>query len=177
MKRIEFIAPVKAMRGNLSNGDQDLRYRGKKAYDATGDKVTADQYEPSYIGAKRSFRGKKFFALHESFTIALGATNRLAMAAFGGAASTAAAAGATLSILDDLQAIYMSARNTGATTKLFRGWLNEKVYPMIKTKQPSVTISGAGKTVTINNPWVDGGAGTDINIPADVLAKFNSVLS
>ena len=178
MRVIEFIAPVKAMRGNLSNGDQNLRYGGKRAYDVTGKPIVhADVYDDSYIGAKRAFNGKKYFALRDKSTIALGSANRLAMAAFGGAASTATAAGSTLSILDALQTIYMSARNTGATSKSFRGWLNEKIYPMIKTKQPSVAISGAGQTVTINNPWVEGGTGTDVNVPADVLAKFNSVLS
>lgn len=180
MKCIEFLAPVEAMRGNLS-GDQVLVYKdGKRAYDVTGvDPVTAQNYVNRYIGSKRSINGKKFFSLKSKSTTNLGTDSRLAMAAFGGACSVAKNAYANVGILSSLQQIYLAKRQAGLIPagRSVRNWLQTEVYPMIKNKQASVTISQGSYSVTINNPWVDGGTGTDINIPADLKTKFDSVLS
>lgn len=180
MKRIEFLAPVEAMRGNLS-GDQVLVYKdGKRAYDVTGvEPVTAQNYDNRYIGSKRSINGKKFFSLKSKSTTNLGTDSRLAMAAFGGSCSVAKNAMADLTLIGTLQNIYLAKRQAGLIPagRLVRNWVQTEVYPMIKNKQASVTISQGTYTVTINNPWVNGGTGKDITIPADLKTKFNSVLS
>lgn len=65
MKRIEFIAPVEAMRGNLS-GKQTLLYptNDNKAFDAPqGVRSYAKNYRPSFIGAKRASDGLKYFGV------------------------------------------------------------------------------------------------------------------
>lgn len=64
MKRIEFIAPVESMRGNLS-GEQDLFYadNNNKAFFAPDGKNFARNYTPRFIGAKRASDGLKFFAV------------------------------------------------------------------------------------------------------------------
>lgn len=180
MKRIEFLAPVEAMRGNLS-GNQKLVYDGdKRAYDVTGGgKVAAQNYDNRYIGAKRVRTNLKYFSLKSKSTTDLGENSRLAMAAFGGACSLAKYALTTLSILSSLQQIFIAkqlAKVIPATMKI-RNWVQTEVYPMLKTSQASVTISEGETSVTINNPWITGGTGTDVTIPADILAKFNSALS
>lgn len=178
MKRIEFLAPVEAMRGNLS-GSQILTYEGgKKAWDAE-DNGAAENYDNRYIGAKRIKNGKKFFSLKTKSTTSLGANSRLAMAAFGGACSLAKAAGSVLAILTDLQDIYLSKKQMGLIPANigFRNWLQTCVYPMLKGKTSSVTITDGVHSVTINNPWIEGGSGTAVTVPADIKTKFNAQLS
>ena len=179
MKRIEFLAPVEAMRGNLS-GDQVLLYDGdKRAYDVTGsDPVAAGNYDNRYIGCKRARSGKKYFSLKTKSTTNLGADSRLAMAAFGGSCSVARNAMINLSLITPLQTIFVAKRSAGQipSTMGLRNWVQTVVYPMIKAKQASVTISEGATSVTINNPWIEGGTGTDVTIPADVESKFQSVL-
>ena len=180
MKRIEFLAPVKAMRGNLSGG-QNLTYNGgKRAFDVDSNGViAAENYQSSYIGAKRNRNGKCYFSLKGKADIALGATNRLAMAAFGGACSLAKAASANLSIVTNLQTIWATLRQLGRISSEigFVNWIQTEVYPMLKAKNNSVTITDGTHTVTINNPWVSGGSGTAVTIPAEVVSKFEDQLS
>lgn len=180
MKRIEFLAPVEAMRGNLS-GAKDLTYNGgKRAYDVTGtDAVAPDVYQKGYIGSKRSATGRKFFSLKTKSTTNLGAASRLAMAAFGGACSLAKAASKSLAIVSALQQIYFAKRQAGKIDQYmgFNNWIQTEVYPMLKTKVNHVVISEGTASVDINNPWVEGGSGTAVSVPADVLAKFNTQLS
>lgn len=179
MKRIEFLAPVEAMRGNLS-GDQVLLYDGdKRAYDVSGsDPVAAGNYDNRYIGSKRARTGLKYFSLKTKSTTSLGATSRLAMAAFGGSCSLAKNALANLTLLSSLQVIFVAKRSAGQipSTMGIRNWVQTEVYPMIKAKQASVTIAEGAASVTINNPWIEGGSGTDVTIPAEVESKFASVL-
>ena len=55
MKRIEFISPVEAMRGNLSRTKQTLLYaeNDNPAWDAPVDKRSyARNYQPIFVGAK-----------------------------------------------------------------------------------------------------------------------------
>lgn len=181
MKRIEFIAPVTAMRGNIS-GSQVLTYSkyGQRAFDIAGDgRVSPYKYEAKYIGAKRTRNGKTFFSLKTRSTVNLGDNSRLAMAAFGGACSLAKATSRSLTILTHLQFIFQDEQQKGIidSTMLFRNWLQTKVYPMLKEKENSVIIANDEYTVTINNPWISGGSGTDVAVPAEVKAKFNAYLS
>ena len=64
MARIEFIAPVEAMRGNMS-GKQQLVYptSDNKAWLSPDGKQFARNYTPRYVGAKRSARGKVYFSV------------------------------------------------------------------------------------------------------------------
>lgn len=175
MKRIEFIAPVSAMRGNLSGGQRITYDGGKRAYDVSGSYAHGDSYDKSYIGAK-NYNKKKYFALRTKSDIALGSDNRLAMAAFGGACSLGREARHSLTILTSLQQVYKGLKEQGRTDKGFAGWVQSAVYPMLKEKQTSVTLTDGFTSVVINNPWKTGGSGTDVNVPAEILAKFQSVL-
>lgn len=64
MARIEFIAPVEAMRGNLS-GKQKLVYptSDNKAWESPDGKQFARNYTPRYVGAKRAASGKVYFGV------------------------------------------------------------------------------------------------------------------
>lgn len=181
MKRIEFIAPVEAMRGDLSGGNAQITYAGgKRAYDVTGsESVVAENYNKGYVGSKRLRNGKKFFSLKTKTQTNLGANSRLAMASFGGACSLARAAFGDLTLLSSLQAIFIAKREAGLIPQSMgkTNWLQTEVYPMLKGKVASITISQGSTSVTINNPWISGGSGTDVTIPQDVETKFDAVLS
>lgn len=179
MKRIEFLAPVEAMRGDLSGGNTQIVYQGgKRAYDVDGNVVAKpENYNKGYVGAK-SFNGKKYFSLKTKTQTAIDTAGRLRMAAFGGACSLARQSFKDLSLIANLQQIFLAEHNAGrANQSSPTRWLQTKVYPMLKGKTASVTLTGNGVTVTINNPWVDGGSGTDVTMPQEVLDKFDSALS
>lgn len=82
MRRIEFIAPVDAMRGNLS-GNQELRYptSNNKAWDApAGKRSYANNYGTRYVGAKRSSNGRKYFSVKQRSATLINDNTRLQMA-------------------------------------------------------------------------------------------------
>lgn len=180
-KIIEFIAPVEAMRGDLSGGNKPgYGEQGKQSGFAAPGRALF--YDKKYIGAKRRFMGnvKKGFSLRTKTTFS--ARSQFPCAALGGAASLANAAMHTLAIAGTITEIYIRKREKGLTGDLSeRGWLTKVIRESLIAKQPSVTISDTNAvgtiSVTINNPWVEGGTGTDVTIPSDVLDKFDSYLS
>ena len=173
MRRIEFIAPVEAMRGDLSGGEKNTYLGGKPAYDAVQSGILhAENYSKRYIGSRKSSNGKKFFSLRTAATVNMTA-NRFPMAVFGGTASLAAAIKQTVQLIAPVRDIYKALKAAGQTNKGIRGWLTECMYPMLQNKNAEVTLSATGlQSVIINNPWINGGHGTDITIPQSVLDKF-----
>lgn len=180
MKRIEFIAPVEAMRGNLS-GSQSLQYakRNNPAWDAPEGTQAARNYTPRYVGAKISATGKKIFSVRTRGIIGLTTKSRGAMALLAGSAACFLAASATLSILDTLQAAFSKAKESNPALT-FRKWLQPILYSMLANKlsyvEVSATYGGSTHTEKIGNPWVEPGAGvtgvTPLVIPQETLAKF-----
>lgn len=93
MKRIEFIAPVEAMRGNLGS-KQDLRYadHDNKAWDAPDGRQYARNYQPRYIGAKRAADGLKIFQVKTKAATNISTETRKNMAVLGGTGAIVGAA-------------------------------------------------------------------------------------
>lgn len=180
-KIIEFLAPIEAMRGDLSGGNKP-RYGqngNQTGFEAPG---KALHYDKKYIGAKRLFMGtvKKGFSLRTRTTFS--ADSRIPAAVLGGGASVANAAFKNLAITAQLVEIFDAERRSGLTGNLSpRGWLTKKCMVMVQEKDQSVTVSAvigmSTVSVTINNPWITGGTGTDVNVPAEVLQKFSPYLS
>lgn len=86
MKRIEFIAPVESMRGNLS-GNQDLTYaeNDNKAYYAPLGKQYARNYQPRFIGAKRASDNLKYFTVRTKSAVNITLQSLKRMACMGAA--------------------------------------------------------------------------------------------
>ena len=175
MKRIEFIAPVEAMRGNLS-GNQELQYKTAdgKVYSAAEFESLMADYKTRYVGAKRRQYGNKvlnIFSVKTKTTSTVTPKSKKAMAVFGGAAEVYRVAFKTLSILSNLQAAFMEARAAG-----FEGSLRQWAFPIISkaldAKDAVIVLAGTQTTVRVNNPWVDGGSGTSIEISSSILVKF-----
>lgn len=180
MKRIEFIAPVEAIRGNLS-GNQDLKYGANagKAYDQEVGKVTAaNNYDPRFVGAKRSRDGFKYFQVRTKSAVGLTSKSKKAMALLAGSAACFLAASKNLAIISQLQIAFVEAKASDPSLT-FRKWLQGIMYEMLAEVQKSVTIAVPNLTdVVINNPWTMGTyGGTNLNVSREILVKFGDELA
>ena len=84
MKGIEFIAPVEALRGNMS-GKQTLVYaqNDNPAFDAPQGRQYARNYKPRYIGYRRAKDGKVYFGVKRRSATKVDAASKITMAALG----------------------------------------------------------------------------------------------
>lgn len=182
MKRIEFIAPVEAIRGNLS-GKQELVYaeNDNPAYEAPIGRQYARNYRPSFIGAKRSSDGLKYFSVKTKSAAGLTLSSKKTMAVLGGAGALIAA------ILRDparktalqLQLEYNIQHGLVEAGTSLRKWMSEKVQFALRTKAGGIDFkAGAGTTeVKIKNPWTSYGEGSPVGVGNMVLAKFWGMLA
>ena len=175
MKRIEFIAPVEAMRGNLS-GKQDLLYaeNDNPAYDGPVGSVNyARNYSPRFIGAKIAKSGKKYFAVRTKTANHLTAKSKKAMALLGG---TGAIVGAILAaksgaVYTGLVAVWTAAQALGDTRSL-RKFASDYVREMLVEHQTSRTIIVGAASVTIDNPWGKFSGSLNVAISNTIRVKF-----
>lgn len=84
MKRIEFIAPVEALRGNMS-GSQTLVYaeNDNPAYEAPDGRQYARNYKPRYIGFRRAKDGAVYFGVKRKSATKVDRAAKITMAALG----------------------------------------------------------------------------------------------
>lgn len=185
MKRIEFISPVEAMRGNLS-GKQNLVYaeNDNKAYEApVGRQNYARNYQPRFIGAKVAKSGKKYFTVKTKACTNLTTKAKMHMAVFGGAAAIVGAIMnnvAYKTLMEHLRDVnYEYATRVAGFQGTFRQYLTTKIQGMLSTQVSSVTFKSllSQNDRTINNPWVQGGEGQNIEIADGVIVKFWDELS
>ena len=172
-KRIEFIAPVESVRGNLS-GNQKLVYPSKdnSAFDSPEGKVNyARIYRPSYIGAKRSSDGLNFFSVRTKNAVNLSSSAKRIMAING------ASFGLTSKILSDEDMVtalgtqYGQAVRQGQFSGTFRQFVYFYFSQMISNYAASININFIGLTNTLYNPWMSDQA-IDYAPSKDVLVKF-----
>lgn len=188
MKRIEFIAPVEAMRGNLS-GKQRLLYaeHNNPAWDAPDGKHYARNYKPRFIGAKRSASGLTYFTTRTKHAITNTEASRLVQA------TMPAAAALYDNIIHNLTwvAPFMNLYNLSAAKangdSLYK-WCCDTAVSAIKRKAVSVIYTeydqaaGVMRRMRFTNPFVNGSGITEPNeFPEDfdsaVLDKFWDTLS
>lgn len=173
MKRIEFIAPVESMRGNLS-GKQELQYadNNNPAFEAPVGRQYARNYQPRFIGAKRSSDNLKYFAVKTKAATLISPASKLNMALTGGVGAIFAAI---------LKAETMRARleyawkNYFHSTKTFRAFMDTYLRDMLTRKAKAIQIGhdAQGDIITIGNPWNTASTATYIpDISDEVLVKF-----
>lgn len=170
MKRIEYIAPIDYIRGNIS-GRQDLKYSGGDAYALPANsRVSADSYQPRMIARvmrKRTYN-IKFFQVRTRTTVNMSAASRLNMALMGG---TGALVGSLLS--DKTSAIYQSCIALTPKGMTLRSFLSPIIRSGLAAKDPSFIV---GSGVEIVNPWVST-ATPNVPVAQTILDKFASELS
>lgn len=173
MKRIEFIAPVEAMRGNLS-GAQKLQYPtdNQGAYEGPAGAVNyARNYSPRFIGAKIAKSGKKYFAVKTKTANHLTPKSKLAMAVMAGTGALIALIlrDKTKERYTNLYGAWVAAQEMG-DTRSFRKFLDESIRPMIANRQESKRVQVGSYGETIYNPWIS--ASSSYALPMTLILKF-----
>lgn len=158
MKRIEFIAPVESMRGNLS-GNQSLEYdkNNNPAYEAPDGVQYALNYQPRFIGAKRGSDGLKYFAVRTKTATNLKATTRRAMAIVGViAAIRSALMLAHAADYAKMQQAFDYLKGKGQlpeTQNTFKKWFDANVKSMLIYKRATWSFTQASISFTLHNPY------------------------
>lgn len=177
MKRIEFIAPVESMRGNLS-GNQVLEYaeNNNPAFEAPAGVQYARNYQPRFIGAKRSATGKKYFQIKTKSATKINAGSKLKMALLGGTGAVRAAILTDATKRSMVEAVYAAAKTQGKTSaKTLMKYVYDVVYEALQSKSIMIQFFATGvPTLTIQNPWVytNQQGGVPISIKNTILVKF-----
>lgn len=181
MKRIEFIAPVESMRGNLS-GNQSLEYadNNNPAYEAPNGVQYARNYQPRFIGAKRGSDGLKYFTVRTKSATNLKATTRRAMAIVG---VTAAIRSALMSAhADDYAKMQQAFDYLKAQGRLpegqdtFKKWFDANVKQMLIYKKATWVFTQASITFTLNNPY-NIASGNALVIRTSIWVKFANIFA
>lgn len=178
MKRIEFIAPVESMRGNLS-GAQKLEYPtdNQGAYEGPMGSVNyARNYSPRFVGAKIAKSGRMYFAVRLRSANHLTAKSKKAMALLGGTGAIYAAILKNASLLAGIQAQYAAIQELGET-RSFRKYVTDTVRRGLILRNPNFTFAGPATPVVVNNPWNAGTATPNVQISNAILVKFWSELA
>lgn len=178
-KRIEFIAPVAAVRGNMS-GKQKLLYaqNDNPAYDAPVGKVSyARNYRPSYIGAKVASSGLCYYTTRTKNAVNLTTAQKTAMAVYGG---TFALIGSLISqneaLVNTYYAHYEAMLNAGLFSGTFRQYLTKVISAAIKSHTENIRFNGPGLLATsFKNPWIAYDWDSDIYPNRETFVKFFDV--
>lgn len=186
MRRIEFIAPVESMRGNLS-GNQDLKYakNDNPAFDAPNGRQYARNYTPRFIGAKRASSGLKYFNTRTKSAQLINDESKKGMACLGGTQAIYAAiiqqqaqAIATITSYYNwyIKTFGRSPSIDGKNAKSVKHWIFMNAYRCLKNKTNNFVFAGpsTGGSVTIHNPWNSQPASGQIVllISTEILEKF-----
>lgn len=186
MKRIEFIAPVESMRGNLSGG-QNLVYNPDdvKAYYAAQGKQFAKNYATRYIGAKRSASGMKLFQVRTKSATVIDSSALMTMAVLSGVAiikswlmKNEATAWGALDRMAEIKVLQNEAKSKAAYHfEILGAGLRAKsnfiTYPAVHNGSEHINA------ITIVNPFGDGiQSGTQLLplLTAAELLKFGPQL-
>lgn len=158
MKRIEFIAPVESMRGNLS-GNQSLEYaeNNNPAYEAPNGVQYARNYQPRFIGAKRGSDGLKYFTVRTKSATNLKASTRRSMAIVGvTAAIRSALMSAHAADYAKMQQAFDYLKAQGRLPEgqnTFKKWFDANVKEMLVYKKATWAFNQASVSFTLNNPY------------------------
>ena len=172
MKKIEFIAPVASMRGNLS-GDQTLQYaeNNNPAFDAPTGRQYAKNYQPRFIGAKRSSDGMTYFATKTKSATLISAESLERMALLGGAAAWYNAAIKSMVLYPAMQLFWRSVKDS-YPTYTFRKLMMQMFRQCLQAHEQNVAFTVSGSTTLAANPWFVGATGEAVTISQDILVKF-----
>lgn len=181
MKRIEFIAPVEAMRGNLS-GAQKLQYPtdNQGAYEGPAGAVNyARNYSPRFIGAKVAKSGKKYFSVRTKTANHLTVKSKQAMALMGGTGAIVASIlrDKTSEIYTNLYGAWVKAQELGGSTSTFRQFLSGSIRRMLIQKSATYHVQVGEFGQDIDNPWNTTKPNPNVSISQAILVKFWSELA
>ncbi len=191
MRGIEFLAPVEAMRGNLS-GKQNLVYPTKdnSAWEApSGVRSYARNYSTRYVGSKRAADGRKFFSVKQRSAVTNTPAQRQAQALLGASKPIVDFIMGNLNWHTTLLQMFQGYRQQGLQYQpafspddikstadaslrhyLMRNLRDLTLIPRNKqfTIQPQV-----GGDIVVNNPWrFDNNSGSKVSKMQNLIVKF-----
>ena len=171
MKRIEFVAPVASMRGKFGI-KQGLVYAdaNNPAFDAPAGKQYARNYQPVFIGNKRSKDGVNYFSLKTKSATNISAESKRRMAILGGAAAWYNACLKSVIASTQIKNAYNTAKASGTIDPLesMRKFTMDILMPVLRDKREFATIGSAH----IANPWYAGATGEKTPVSTEILVKF-----
>lgn len=187
-KRFKMLAPFDSVSGNVS-GAQKLAYpvNGQGAYDGPAGKNYAQNYKPRFIMNERKSDGRLYFQVKQRSATTITARSKRAMAVLGGCGAIIGAI-----LRDKTSAVYQALYEAWLATKPFsaktgepsslREYLSAFIMGALRSKSAVISVlwnnDGTPAFITINNPFVSGGAGTyDVTISNSALVKFWSELA
>lgn len=177
MKRIEFIAPVNAMRGNLGETQRDIVYptHDNSAYDGpVGERNTARNYNPIIVGAIRA-NGRAYFCVRTKTTNHLTPLAKKSMATMGATCAVYAAMKKDASIaakMDEVFTFMIPSLPAGATP---RSYFMERITLALSNKDALIDLSAGSIEFKVINPWAYKGESEGaftINVKAEIVVKF-----
>lgn len=180
-KRIEFIAPVAAVRGNMS-GKQKLLYaqNDNPAYNAPEGKVSyARNYRPSYIGAKLSSTGQCYYTTRTKNAVNLTTKQKTAMAVYGGSfALIGSLIAQDETTVNSYYSRYVAMVDAGLFAGTFRQYLTKVISSAIKSKADTIRFTAPGvPAISFSNPWTSNGWDVNIKPTKETFVKFFGVNS
>lgn len=195
MRSIEFLAPVEAMRGNLS-GKQNLKYPTKdnSAWEApSGVRSYARNYATRYIGSKRSADGRKLFSVKQRSAVTNTPAQRQAQALMGASKPIVDFIMNNLTWYPQLIDMYKGYRQglqyqpawtpddiRSTPDASIRHYLMRNLRDMVlipKSLQLQIQPQTGGNIV-VNNPWrTDNNSGTRVSNMQTLFVKFWKQLS
>lgn len=179
MRRIEYLAPVEAMRGNLS-GNQNLKYptQNNSAWNSPSDRRNyATNYNTRYIGNKRNSTGLKFFSVKTKAAVNMSPAIRLQQAVLSVGSVVSNIIGGDLRTLTDIQQLFKASQEYAQGWTIKR-WISTYVRAALKSKRHIVfPTTGSGAVIIYTNPYISAAAPAqsyDIKdfFPTDLLVKF-----
>lgn len=175
MKRIDFIAPVEAIRGNMS-GRQVLQYaeNDNPAFEAPDNKQNyARNYKPRFIGAKVAASGKVYFQVKTKSCSHKTARYRKQMSVMGGAGAIFASIlrQKSSTLYANLETAYNNLPPE-AVKPSFRKWIMDALIFALGTKSEHALLVSRETTITINNPWLEDTQTTGAQITDAIIGKF-----
>lgn len=183
MRRIEFLAPVAAMRGNLT-GSQKLTYptQNNSAWQAPeGKKSYATNYDTRYIGNKRAQDGYTYFGVKQRNAVNLSPAVRKQMAVLSCASEIANVLNRDLEAIAAIQDLFLASpeHEEGWSKKR---WMTQFIREALAAKKHiSFPATGSLAAFFVKNPFIDGSTAPSTAIgldffPVELQFKFWEVL-
>ena len=170
MKRIEYLAPIDYMSGNLS-GRQDLNYTTQetRAYDIpVGQSAAANNYSPRLIGRYIAKSNRRFFMVRTRSTVNATTTYRHNLAISGGTFAIFYAIRNNNSIYN----VCVQAWEADSAGKTLRKYICDIIRAAVVAKNATIEIGSA----RVDNPWIVLST-PNIQISQTIIDKFAEYLS
>lgn len=177
MKRISFISPVEAVRGNLS-GKRKLTYapNNNPAWDVeSNERQYANNYVPRFIGAQRSKDGKTYFAIKTKSAVKMSAAMRQQNALLSVSSVIANLIQMNLSTLAQLQAMFAISYEGQSLGWSFKRWIMASVRSGLSTKNDIFFNAAGQSSIIFANPYKRNHVPSAIALttyPIELLVKF-----